>query len=240
MVLTGVATVMMVAMSMNKDSLALLQLFQLVSPSLPVGGYAWSQGLEYAIESGWLKTESDVADWMAAMLLRNLACLDIPVLARAFSGWQAGDLASVDNWNAFLYGSRETLELSLEDVQMGKALARLLAELNIDEAKPWQCRDDAGYAVLFALAACKRNILLQDACLGYLWSWCDNQVAVALKLFPLGQTAGQRLFQGVVSDIPVAVEKGLALGDDEIGSTLPGYVLSSVFHETQYSRLFRS
>jgi urease accessory protein len=68
----------------------------------------------------------------------------------------------------------------------------------------------------------------------------EHQVSAAVKLVPLGQTAGQRLLGSLGEQIPAAVTAGMALADDEIGAAAPGLAIASAQHETQYSRLFRS
>jgi urease accessory protein len=96
------------------------------------------------------------------------------------------------------------------------------------------------YVAMFACACTAWKISPEDALQGLLWSWCENQVAAAIKLVPLGQTTGQQLLSDLQIQIPDCVQTGLALSDDEIGFTLPGLGIASAQHEAQYSRLFRS
>ena len=81
---------------------------------------------------------------------------------------------------------------------------------------------------------------LEEAGLGYAWVWCEQQVAAAVKLIPLGQTAGQRLLLGLGAMIPAAVRAGCSLADEDLGGTAPGLGIASARRETQYTRLFRS
>lgn len=217
-----------------------LRLWQLISPALPVGAYAFSAGLEYACEAGWLRDERAAQEWIGGQLEHSLTALDVPVLARLHRAWGAGDLAAVTYWNGFLQASRETRELLEEDRHMGTALARLLTDLGMEPAQAWFERGDGSFANLFALAATQWSIGLGSAASGYLWAWCENQIAAAIKLVPLGQTAGQRLLLKLAGAIPACVERGLALADEDIGAACPGVVQASAQHETQYSRLFRS
>jgi len=222
------------------DDLARLRLLQLVSPALPVGAYAYSQGLEQAVECGWVHDEATARDWVYGLLEYSLTCLDAPVLARLYGAWSVGDAASVQYWNNYLYASRETREWRLEDRQLGIALARLLADLELNEAQVWRQAERVCFATLFALAAVRWNIQLEAAMSGYLWAWCENQVMAATKLVPLGQTAAQRLLVQAIPVIHRCAVRGLALDDEEIGACLPCAALAGSWHETQYSRLFRS
>lgn len=226
--------------TVNDPGLPVRRLWQLLSPTLPIGAYSYSGGLEYAIEAGWLKDAEGVFDWMDGQLHHTLARVDIPLLARLHRAWLENDQEAVHHFSAWLRASRETAELAAEDHHLGRALATLLADLGLTEAHVW--RDDAGvgWATLYALALARWDIPLRDGAEGYLWSWCENQVAAAVKLVPLGQTAGQRLLLRAAERIGTSVSLGLALDDDGIGGTAPGVAIASSLHETQYSRLFRS
>jgi urease accessory protein len=217
-----------------------LALWRLISPMLPIGAYAWSQGLEYAVETGWVVDEAAARSWIGGVLEHNLAAVDIPVLARLYHGWAQGDAAGIDRWGLLLRSLRETSELVHEDRELGRALARLLCELDIVEAQDWRDHAYTSYAAMFALAACRWDIPLADAARGYLWAWCENQVSAAMKLVPLGQNAGQRVLGRLMPAIDRTVERGLTLADEDIGATATGLGLASAAHETQYSRLFRS
>lgn len=219
---------------------ALLRLLQLASPALPVGAFAYSQGLEYAVHAGSVRDEAGAGDWILGLLAHSLSALDVPVLARLYSAWQADDPAAVRRWSDFLLASRESKELLAQERQMGAALARLLTDLDIPEAAASVAETSECFATMFALAAVRWRIPLEDALLGYLWSWCEGQVAAAVKLVPLGQTAGQRILSRAVAAIPKAAARGLALADDDIGGSAPGLAIAGSRHETQYSRLFRS
>lgn len=235
----GIITTMIEA-SNGAPSLAALRLWQLISPTLPVGAYAYSQGLEYAIDTGWVRDEADTAQWIEGLVMHSLARLDIPVLARLYRAWQQQDNAQTEQWNCFLLASRESAEILAEDRHLGSALLTLLTDLEPEPGQHWNRDTPTSYAAMFALAAQHWEIPLQDCASGYIWSWCENQVAAAIKLVPLGQTAGQRMLSRLITMIPDAVQLGLSLNDDDIGVVSQGLGIASALHETQYSRLFRS
>jgi urease accessory protein len=219
---------------------ALLHLLHLTSPALPVGAYAYSQGLEYAIDSGQLKTTHDVAHWLAGVLQHGLAYLDLPVLMRCYQAWRVNDYAAINHWNYFLRASRETSELLLEDEQLGLALSRLLMDLGLPVEAIHALTVKPCFAVMFALAGSYWQIPLAHLLHGYGYSWLENQVAAATKIVPLGQTAAQKLLVQLLPTIPTAINTAQTLADNELGSSLPGQVMASSLHEYQYSRLFRS
>jgi urease accessory protein len=93
---------------------------------------------------------------------------------------------------------------------------------------------------MYALAAVQWDVPNEEALTGYLWSWCESQVAAAIKLVPLGQTSGQRILLSLGSMIPEWIHTAQNLVDDEVGASLPGLARASSLHESQYCRLFRS
>lgn len=220
--------------------LALMRLLQLVSPSLPIGMYCYSQGFEHAVEDGWITNSAEAREWITGILDNCLLTVDVPILARLFDAWEQQDDASIEKWSATLLAYRETSELRAEDRQTGQALARLLVGMDVEEATRWQRKFNTTQATLFALAAVKWNISKEAALAGFLWSWLENQILCAVKLVPLGQVAGQRLTFELSKKIPDLLEQSLTLQDHEMGGSVFGLALASSRHEIQYSRLFRS
>ncbi len=220
--------------------LQLVKLLQLVSPALPIGMYSYSQGLERAVEDGWIGNEQQAGEWIAGILERSQTRTDLPCLSRLYDAWAEADVAAVERWSTHLLACRETSELRAEDCQSGQALARLLVALNVEAAEAWMRNPSATLATSFSLAAVRWEIPKFEAMLGYLWSWLENQVLCAVKLVPLGQAAGQRLLSALALELPGRVRVALDLSDEEIGGSAFGFVLASSRHEVQYSRLFRS
>ena len=248
---TAITTVSSTDMAMSTDSApraaaleavsqALLRLMQLVSPALPVGAYAYSHGLEWAVGAGWVTDEAAVERWIVGLLSGVWARVDVPVLLRLREALEAGAAGAVQPWAEWLMASRESAELQAEDRAMGQSLARLLADLGIAEAAPWATAPACAMPLPWALASLHFCIAPLSSAAGLLWTYVEHQVSAAVKLVPLGQTAGQRLLGRLGEQVPAAVARGMALPDDEIGAAAPGLAVASAQHETQYSRLFRS
>jgi urease accessory protein len=222
------------------EGVALTRLLQIVSPALPIGAFAYSQGLEQAVAVGWVTDEDQTREWVLGLLEHAFTSLDLPVLARLVGAWQADDAAEVERWTGWLLACRPTRETRAEDRQLGAALARTLAALDVAGAAAWVGRDDVTHAAMFALAAARFHIPVDTALAGYAFSWAEALTSAAVRLVPLGQSAGQRLLAAAGDAIPAAVAEALALGDDDLGAAAPGQALASAWHETLYSRLFRS
>jgi len=212
----------------------------LVSPSLPVGGFTYSQGLEWAVEGGWVDSDESLSMWLNELINGSLSRVDIPVLARLYDACERRDELAVARWNKVLLAYRETAELRMEERNRGRALATLLANLEIERAGAWLETISMTQASGFALAASSWQIPLRQAALGYAWSWLENLTLTAVKIIPLGQTAGQQVMHRMSSGLCTAIDHGFSLNDDELGASHPAAVLASCLHETQYTRLFRS
>jgi len=221
------------------DDMALLGLIQLVSPALPIGAFAWSQGLESAFELGWVNNEEQLGEWLEGVLEDGLTRCELPLLIRLQTAWANDDTDEISHWNDWLHATRETAELSDEDTRLGSALIRLLTSLNLMPESD-QMPNEPGYITVFAWAAHLRKVPVRQTLLGFAWAWMENQLAVACKAMPLGHTAAQRLTEKLRPKLVEAVDAALAREDHELGPILPGLALGSAHHETQYSRLFRS
>ena len=221
-------------------SLAQLRLLQLVSPALPIGGFTYSQSLEWAVETGWVSDADGLSDWLIGLIDDGLAYLDLPILLRLYSACERRDPGGIAYWGRLLYAARETRELRAEENNRARALVTLLRDLDLAEVRVWQEALMHCQAAPFALAAVHWQIPARACLLGYAWSWLENQVAAAVKLVPLGQTAGQQVQLALAERLPGAVECAIGLKDDDIGASAPAMAIASAKHETQYTRLFRS
>ena len=210
--------------------MSLARLLQLASPTLPVGAYSYSQGLEAAIEAGYVKDAETAQQWIGDVLELSVARMEAPVL-RAMIGEMSA--ARRQALNDFFVATRETAELRAETLQMGQALSRLLGDLGI----PVPIKEPA-FPTAFALAVRHWKIEPHEAMVAYLWSWLENQVMAAVKAVPLGQTAGQKILLALGDRLAAIAE--LQLEEALWSNFAPGLAFLSARHETQYSRLFRS
>jgi urease accessory protein len=222
------------------SGVALTRLLQLVSPALPIGAFAYSQGLEQAVASGWVTDEATAAEWLLGLLHHGMATLDLPVLERLIDAWRTDNRQRVDAWSAWLAACRATREMRAEERQLGAALARALAAIGVKDAEGWETRPHVTQAAMFALAAARYAIPTSAALAGYAFAWAEATTSAAVRLVPLGQSAGQRLLAAAGDEIPDAVQNARGLADDEVAATAPGQAIASALHEALYSRLFRS
>ena len=218
----------------------LVRLLDLSSPSLPVGAFCYSQGLEAAVNNGWVKDRESAKQWLRHMLVAAVGKLEAPVWLRLHKAWREGDHAQAERWNEYFVASRETSELRNETVQMGYSLCRLLASLEDARLASPPEIDEPSFVAIFSYAAAAFGIPAAEGLTAYLWAWLENQVMAALKAVPLGQTDGRMLLLELGELIPEVTLHAALMQDDELVASAPMGALASMMHETQYTRLFRS
>lgn len=226
------------------SQLQLARLLQLASPALPVGAYTYSQGLEWAVESGIIRDEATARRWIGDLMQHGIGRYEAPLVAALMAAWTATRVPEIQRLNDEFLASREAAELRAETVQMGFSLRRLLHDLRDDSlagvAEKVAAWPEVAFPTVWAGIACAWRIAPEAALTGYLWSWAENQVMAALKAVPLGQAAGQRLLADLGSKIPAVAVNARKLPESAWSNFTPAFAIACARHETLYSRLFRS
>jgi urease accessory protein len=221
---------------------SLLRLLQLASPSLPVGAYTYSQGLEAAIEEGAVHDGNSAHAWIT-QALGVVADFEAPILWRLLKAFSTRDDAAVTSWSECFVASRDSAEFRAETIQMGYSLSKLVAELKVADdslLRTMASQSEIPLPTAFAYAAEALKVPHEAALLGMLFSIVENQVLVCVKSVPLGQVSGQRLLLSLHGAIEATACHAQVLEDDELSNWAPGLSILSMQHEVQYSRIYRS
>lgn len=217
-----------------------LRLLQLASSNLPIGGFTYSQGLEWAIEAGWINSVDGFRRWQQHQIKQTLIHLDWPILQRLYAACQLKDRDCFQHWNQFLLANRETLELRTEERQRGAAFSRLLDGWKMCQDPDWRLLLEMSQLSGLAWLGCQWQLPLRELALTIGYSWLENAVMVGMKLVPFGHIAAQTLLRDLCELLAEMLESSLSLADDNLGAGLPLVAIASSRHETQYTRLFRS
>jgi len=218
-------------MAITTESRQLLQLLAFMSPAFPVGGFAYSHGLERAIDDGMVKSADDVREWIESLLVHGSGWNDAVLFATAYD---ASDEVreKIDELALALAASRER---AMETSDLGQSFANAVATLSAGEAMNFQT-----YPVAVAAACQKACIDKRSGLLAYLQAFSNNLIAVAVRLVPLGQTKGLEVMRDLMPVISTTVERALKAKLGDLGSSVLLSDISAMRHETQYSRVFRS
>ena len=196
-----------------------------------------------AVEQGLVANAESAQRWISDQLLLNLARFEAPLLLAHCQAAASEDWGQMRSLAEQQRASRETRELQQESRQMGYSLQQLLQglpELDDDARSCLTSLSEPGLAATWALAARAWQISPQDALAAWLWGWLENQLAVLMKTLPLGQQAAQRLTSQLLPLLDQAQRQASELQPQHWGSAAFGLSLTSMAHERQYSRLFRS
>ena len=218
-----------------------LRLMAWLSPGYPVGAYAYSHGLEWAVEIGDVAGEASLADWLADVMERGAGRNDLILAANAHGA--CGDAATLAEVNALALALAPSRELLLETSQQGRSFLDATAAA-------WPCPglDAVGaalpgavaYPVAVGAAAGAHGIARAATLAAYGLAFVQTLVSAALRVAPIGQGAGTRVVAGLAPRVAALAAEVEGLGLDALGSATLRLDLGSFRHETQYSRIFRS
>jgi urease accessory protein len=221
------------------------RLLQLASPALPVGAYSYSQGLEWAIESGGVTDAPTALSWINDHLRLVFAKFEAPLYAAAFEAWANLPTAQprLLHLNAEFLASRESSEPRAETIQVGfsyTAWCREVAPLTDAQREMLLSIASPTAPIAASLAALASGISVQDGLQAYTFGFAENQVMVLAKALPMGQIAAQKMLFALGETVNACVESALKLPERDWSSASPLLTIAQMKHETQYSRLFRS
>ncbi len=199
---------------------ALLNLLTWFSPAFPTGGFAYSSGLEWAVAQGLVADEASLIAWLRDGLSLGALRAEAVLLRRAWRGEDVAELAL-----ALCNGAERRLETTAQ----GGAFAAAAA--------PWASVEPAPYPVVAGRLCGMQGIAEDEAVLAYLHLVVAGQISAALRLIPLGQSAGLRVQAALLRDILGTMTESRAL---EPGGASWAADIAGMNHETQYTRLFRT
>lgn len=224
----------------------LTRLLAWLSPSFPVGGFSYSHGIEAAVEEGLARDRETLILWLDGILRHGAGRTDGMLFAAAHRA------VLVDDEEGFAWAveradaMRASAETALESRAQGVAfLNALRSAWPLDGLERWErviatTGRPPAYAVAVALAAALIGVPEGPALSAYLHAFAANLVSAGVRLVPLGQTDGQKALAALDSVVHHAAKMALAAPLEDLGSRAMAVDWTSMIHETQYTRLFRS
>jgi urease accessory protein len=224
-------------MIMITDEDGFLRLLTWLSPAFPTGGFAYSHGLEWAVESGDARSTAGLIGWLVDILEQGSGRTDAILLRHAHRAARDEDaLTEVVELAAALPGGRERW---LETTAQGTAFLAAAAAwptpvLGLLAGRP------VAYPVAVGAVSAAHGVAEDRATLGFLHAFCANMVSAAVRIVPLGQQAGLRVMAALEPVLIAVCDDSRDRRLDDIGSAAIRADLAAMHHETQYTRLFRT
>jgi urease accessory protein len=222
---------------------ALYRLLAWLSPAYPVGAFAYSSGIEWAVEAGDIKNAQTLQNWIEALLRDGPGFCDAVLFVHAYRAIDTDDRPALRDIAELAAALAPSKERQLETTTQGNAFVDATQ-------KTWPCAaletlktvwdGPVAYSLAVAVAAAGHAVPLEPALATFIQALVANWVSAGVRLIPLGQTDGLRVIARLEAVVAETAARALTTSLDEVGSAVFRADLASMRHETQYTRLFRS
>ena len=205
-----------------------LLLLNWMSPAFPIGSFAYSHGLETAIFENEVTTQSEVETWIEDLITHGSAWNDAVLFSEVWN--------KSDDLNELALSMASSSERYLETTRLGCSFA-IAASVFTDVKFP---DGDVAYPIAAGMACKSMSIDQHSALLAFLQGFAASQVSVAVRLVPLGQTAGLHVLKNLIPIISVAALRASKATLDDLGSCILLADIAAMNHETLQPRIFRT
>ncbi|MEP3347961.1 MAG: urease accessory UreF family protein [Litoreibacter sp.] len=209
----------------------ILTLAQWLSPAYPIGAFAYSHGLEGAVDQAWVKDAASLEGWLADVLNHGGGRSDALLIAAAMKAANDAELAKIDATARAFAASKDRL---LETSQQGASFATVTRSV-------WGTGlSSYTYPVALGAAAASAGLPIGLTQIMYLQAFASNLIAAGQRLLPVGQTEGQAILHRLTPRLPEIADDTVHGDVSRLNSTAFLGDIASMKHETQYSRIFRT
>ena len=220
----------------------LLRLLAWLSPAFPVGAFAYSHGLEWAVETGDVRDAATLLAWIEDLMRHGTIRSDLVLAACAARAVAAGDADGLRETSELALCLSPTRERHLETTQQGRSFIETLGAAwpSPAIAKACDVSGQVAYPVAFGVAVAAHGLALEPSLSAYAQQFAANLVSAVVRLGAIGQTDGQKVIAALTEEALRAARFASGASLDDLGSATFRSDIASLRHETQYSRLFRS
>ncbi len=232
---TNTTTTMTTTTTTMHDTAATLRLLAWLSPAFPTGAYAYSHGIEWAVEAGDITDGPSLHLWISDVIAVGAGRNDAILLRHAFRAADNPDaLAEVAQTATATATSRER---QLETLNQGAAF--------LAAARPWHpihlhALPQLPYPVAVGALAAAHHLDEATVTAGYLQAIAANFISAAVRLVPLGQSTGLQVLADLEPTILATSNSTATATLDDLGGFCFRSDIAAMRHETQYTRLFRT
>ncbi len=223
-----------------------LRLLQLCDSAFPTGAFAYSDGLETAVQSGAVQSAADLEQWMDDWLQHTFRTLEGPALVQIMRAWQEQDLSRLQQLDEELTAFRPATATRVSSLTLGKRLLKAALPQDASgqlEQLHQQLQDSplqGNHLLVWGVLAVSLALPDATALSAFAFQRLNSTVSAALRLFAIGQQAGQQVLSDLLTRVPEAVEAVQAHPDAPRHTFNPWQDVAQMNHRFLYTRLFRS
>lgn len=221
-------------------------LLHLSDPTLPIGGYTHSGGLETYVQRGLVHNTTTAEQYVRQMLGSNLHYNDAAFVCLAYQAAAAGDLPALLLLDEEVSALKLPEEIREASRKLGLRLMKIFRRqqafplaIALEQAVQEQ-KAAAHYCVVYGVYAFLLGIPLEAALYAFYYNAAVGMVTNAVKLVPLGQLDGQDILFRIQPLIRELVPATITLDRELTGICNIGFDIRCMQHERLYSRLYMS
>ncbi|MFL2812605.1 MAG: urease accessory protein UreF [Paracoccaceae bacterium] len=201
-----------------------------LSPSFPLGAFAYSHGLEFEISEGYVSTSKELYEWLKDILRFGSVWNDLVLFCNSYKT----DVDSLNELSDIAKAFAQSKERYYETIEMGNAFSKIISSIEGVYLKGMPLPIIMGYIAKI------ENVSLSYILPLYAHSFISNLISVSIRLLPLGQTDAQKLLFSLFPIIDDVAKEALKSNIGDMRNKCVLADLASMKHETLKVRLFKS
>ncbi|SDD45981.1 urease accessory protein UreF [Niabella drilacis] len=221
-------------------------LLHLSDPTLPIGGYTHSNGLETYVQEGIVHNAATAKTFVTQMLQRNIRYNDAAFMARAYQAAEAQNIHRLQQLSLECTALKSPMEIRQASIKLGLRLIKIFRRqqafevMELFEQLVQEKEADPHYCIVFGMYARLLNIPLEEALFAFYYNAAVGMITNSVKLVPLGQLEGQDILFQIQPLLKELSETTAGIPDEMLGLCAVAFDIRCMRHERLYSRLYMS